>query len=163
MDLSTRQNILLIIRALYFCLEEQWSEIGKDFQVTPAQQHLLFLLSVHNKSLTPTQISELGCWHPSTVTRLLKPLKNKGYVEIAPDAKKPRFKRVVLTREGHELLKKLITHIKKVDWLPLNISHISEADIQHFILIGQRILEVHKGEAFKYDVLEARMEGIDYA
>lgn len=163
MDLSVKQNTLLMVRALYFCLEEGWAKLGKTFDLTPAQQHILFLLSTNNKSLTPTRISDLGCWHVSTVTRLLRPLENKGYILITVDQSRPRYKKVTITNEGMAILEKIVESVKKIENFPLNLSQLSNEEINQFINIGKKILEVHKGEDFRLKVLEAKLEGLDYA
>lgn len=163
MDLLQKQNILITIRALYFSLEEHWAKLGRAFDLTPAQQHILFLLSSNNGSLTPTQISQLGCWHCSTVTRLLQPLRTKGYITLTVHPIKPRYKRVTLTSDGTEILKRVVDSVKKLDSFPLNLSTLSEKDLIQFLKIGQQILITHKGAEFKEKVLEAKMEGMDYA
>ncbi|SEM12667.1 DNA-binding transcriptional regulator, MarR family [Mesobacillus persicus] len=163
MDLSVKQNTLLMVRALYFCLEEGWAKIGKTFDLTPAQQHILFLLSTNNKSLSPTRISDLGCWHLSTVTRLVRPLESKGYILITTDQSRARYKKVTITNEGMAILMRIVESVKKVDNFPLNLSHLSNEEINQFINIGKKILEIHKGEDFKLKVLEAKLEGLDYA
>lgn len=163
MDLSVKQNTLLMVRALYFCLEEGWAKLGKTFDLTPAQQHILFLLSTNNKSLTPTRISDLGCWHVSTVTRLLRPLENKGYILITVDQSRPRYKKVTITNKGMAILEKIVESVKKIENFPLNLSQLSNEEINQFINIGKKILEVHKGEDFRLKVLEAKLEGLDYA
>src|SRR5690606_25396100 len=115
-----------VIRALYFCMEKRWAELEKKFKLTPAQQHILFLLGTHNQKLSPTQISELGCWHLSTVTRLLKPLKEKGLIDITANQELLRYKCVTITKSGRELLNLIMDEVKKMDQFPLNMSHLSE-------------------------------------
>jgi MarR family transcriptional regulator, protease production regulatory protein HPr len=163
MDLFQKQNILLTIRALYFSLEEHWAKLGRSFDLTPAQQHILFLLSSNNGSLTPSQISQLGCWHCSTVTRLLRPLETKGYIILSVHPLKPRYKKVTLTSDGNEILKRVVDYVKKMDSFPFNLSNLSETDITQFLKTGHQILIAHKGVEFKEKVLEAKMDGMDYA
>ncbi|WP_394234377.1 MarR family transcriptional regulator [Niallia oryzisoli] len=156
-----KQQMVLVIRALYFCMAEQWSELGKKHNISPAQQHILFLLSV-NPSLTPTQISQLGCWHISTVTRLLKPLENNGLISISPDTIQRKCKKVSISEEG----KKLITHVlqsaQQLEHFPFPMDHLSETEIVNFLECGHRILEVLKGKDFYKKVINAQVEGFDY-
>jgi MarR family transcriptional regulator, protease production regulatory protein HPr len=163
MDLLQKQNILLTIRALYFSLEEHWAKLGRPFDLTPAQQHILFLLSTNSGSLTPSQISQLGCWHCSTVTRLLRPLETKGYITLSSHPIKPRSKRVTLTSDGIEILTRVVESVKKMDSFPFDLSLLSNKELVQFIKTGQQILANHKGLEFKEKVLEAKMEGMDYA
>jgi DNA-binding MarR family transcriptional regulator len=163
LNLLIKQKMLLVIRALYFCMEGQWAEIGKKHNISPAQQHILFLLSTNNNALTPTKISELGCWHISTVTRLLKPLQKNGLINVKTNENQPRFKIVSLTDEGTLLLEKLIDTVKSTEQFPFDMSHLSEEEILYFLECGQSILDVYKGEDFRIKVINARVEDCDYA
>lgn len=163
MDLLLKQNMLLMVRALFFCMEEQWEKLGRNFDLTPAQQHILYLLSTNERTLSPSQISELGCWHASTVTRLLRPLEAKKFIEINVDKTKPKFKKVTITNEGLSILEKIVATVKNLDDFPFSLLHLSDAEVIQFLKIGYRIIDEHKGEDFKCKVLEARMEGMDYA
>lgn len=163
MKLKFKQNILLMVRALYFCMEKEWAELGMKYNITPAQQHILFLLSTNKKTLTPTQISELGCWHTSTVTRLLKPLQSKEFITVSADKKHLKYKKVTITQEGEIMFQKLVNSFKEMERFPFDMRHISEEEIIQFLNCGQSILDVHKGEDFKKRVINAQIEGLDYA
>ncbi|UOE53752.1 MarR family transcriptional regulator [Bacillus sp. CMF12] len=163
MNILLKQQTLLVIRALYFCMEKNWAELEKKFKLTPAQQHILFLLGTHNQKLSPTQISELGCWHLSTVTRLLKPLKEKGLIEITANKEQLRYKCVAISKSGKELLDQIMDEVKGMEQFPLNMSHLSENELMSFLEYGQRILGVQKGDTFKKMLIDARVENYDYA
>ena len=145
MDLLQKQNMLLIVRALYFCLDEQWAKLGRMFNITPAQQHILFLLSTNKRSLTPTLISVLGCWHISTVTRLLRPLEEKGFVTITVDQARPKYKKVTLTHNGMAMLVRIVDSAKNDECFPLDLSHLPNTDLVQFLTLGKRILDLQKG------------------
>ena len=161
MNFLIKQKMVLIIRALYFCMEEHWSKIGQVHNISPAQQHILFLLSV-NPPLTPTQISELGCWHISTVTRLLKPLGNNGLINVSPDKDKRRYKIVSITKEGESLVQKIVNSIKETEHFPFPMEHLSESEILSFLEYGQSFLDVMKGGSFSNKVINAKIKGVDY-
>lgn len=163
MNILLKQQTLLVIRALYFCMEKKWAELEKKFKLTPAQQHILFLLGTHNQKITPTQISVLGCWHPSTVTRLLKPLKEKGLVEITANKKQLRYKFVAISKSGKEVLDQIMDEVKEMEQFPLNLSHLSENELMSFLEYGQKIAGVQKGDAFRKMLIDARVENYDYA
>jgi MarR family protease production transcriptional regulator HPr len=163
LNLLFKQKVLIMVRALYFCMEEQWAELGKKYNISPAQQHILFLLSTNKDALTPTQISKLGCWHISTVTRLLKPMRENGIISIKIDEKQPRYKKVTLTADGQLLLNNLISTAKEMERFPLEMSHFSESEVANFLELGESILDVHKGKDFKDKVLNAQMKGCNYA
>ncbi|MEK3853873.1 MarR family winged helix-turn-helix transcriptional regulator [Cytobacillus sp. FSL H8-0458] len=123
----------------------------------------MFLLGTHNQKLSPTQISELGCWHLSTVTRLLKPLKVKGLIEITANKEQHRYKCVSITKSGIELLDQIMDGEKKMEQFPLSTSHLSENELRSFLEYGQKILGVQKGDLFRKMLIDARMENYDYA
>jgi MarR family transcriptional regulator, protease production regulatory protein HPr len=156
-----KQKMVVIIRALYFCMEEHWAKIGQEHNVSPAQQHILFLLSI-NPALTPTQISELGCWHTSTVTRLLKPMENSSLINVSPDIHHRRYKIVSITKKGKDLVRKIVNSIQEAEHFPFPMDHLSEREIVSFLDYGQRFLDVMKGESFGNKVINAKMEGVDY-
>lgn len=162
MSLLIKQNLLLTVSALYFCMEEQWEKVGRKFNITPAQQHILFLLLSNNKKLTPSQISKLGCWHLSTVTRLLKPLQMKGYIVMFRDDKQPKFKNVQITEKGESLINQIVDFVKDINRFPLDISPLFEEELIQFLCCGQKILDLHKGSDFKDKVLQAKMAGLNY-
>lgn len=163
LDLLLRQQTLLMIRALYFCMENSWSELGKKDNISPAQQHILFLLSINNNKLTPTKIGELGCWHPSTVTRLLKPLKSSGLINVKTEKNQPRFKFISMTEKGKEVLKGLLDTVKKMEEFPLDMRHLKEEEVLSFLEYGQSILDVHKGADFRNNVIRKKVDDYDYA
>jgi len=148
MEFLIKQNLLLTIRALYFCVEEQWSILGRNHNITPAQQLVLFLLYTSNKkSLAPSELSDLGCWHSSTVSRLLKPLESNGMIKISPD-KRPKYKEVMITSAGSQLVQELINSVGEMNSFPLKISQLTSQDIESFLDSSQKILDVNKSENF---------------
>lgn len=157
-----KQEMLLMVRALYFCMEDTWDKIGKQFDISPAQQHILFLLSTNGNELTPTKIGELGCWHTSTVSRLLNRLQKRGYIEVNSD-RNSRFKKVSMTDAGKRLLGQLLDAVKAMEQFPFDMQHLSENEILTFLECGQRILEVHKGKDFRANVISKRVDNYDYA
>ncbi|AST91095.1 MarR family transcriptional regulator [Sutcliffiella cohnii] len=163
MNVLYKQNMLLVVRALYFCMERNWAELEREFNLTPAQQHILFLLSSNQYELTPTEISELGCWHISTVTRLLKPLKVNGYVKVVTDKVQRRFKKVTITDKGKTVLIELMDAFKEMEHMPFDMNQISENELDQFIQYGQKLLGSHKGNEFLQKLFNARVENFDYS
>ena len=143
-------------------MEKNWAELEKKFNLSPAQQHILFLLSTNNNELTPTQISELGCWHLSTITRLLKPLKDKGLVQVVANVELQRYKRVLLTEKGKELILMLMNSFRDMEQLPFQLDDLSESELESFLAYGEKLLGIQKGEAFIKKLLNARVENYDY-
>lgn len=163
MDLFLKQQLILMIRALYFNIENKWAEIGREFNLSPAQQHILFLLSTNDNKLTPTKIGELGCWHNSTVTRLLNRLEKNGFIYVETKRNHLGFKIVSMTEKGKEMLKKLMERVKLTDQFPFDIRHLSEKEVMSFLELGNSILDIEKGKEFRHNVINAKVEDCDYA
>lgn len=76
--------------------------MNKNHGLSSAQQHLLFILSTHERPLTISEISNLGCWHISTVSRLLQFLIRENYETVQKN--KTKWKYVSITNQGLEKL-----------------------------------------------------------
>ncbi|MDQ0254545.1 DNA-binding MarR family transcriptional regulator [Evansella vedderi] len=163
MNLLQRQQLILMTRALYFDIENKWNELGREFNITPAQQHILFLLSTNNNELTPTKIGELGCWHNSTVTRLLNRLQEKKFIYVKTKRNELGFKVVSMTDKGRIILEQLMEKAKTMKKFPFDINHLSEKEVLLFLEYGNKILEEQKGLDFRKSVINAQVEGFDYA
>jgi DNA-binding MarR family transcriptional regulator len=162
-NILLKQKTVLIVRALYFCMERKWAELEKKFNISSAQQHILFLLSTNKNVLTPTQISELGCWHTSTVTRLLKPLQKKGFINVTTNKKQSRYKIVTITAEGKDILDKLMDAARDMEQFPFDTRHLSEEEVVKFLEYGQSILDIQKGNDFIEILMNAKVQDYDYA
>ncbi|MFD2680308.1 MarR family winged helix-turn-helix transcriptional regulator [Bacillus seohaeanensis] len=162
MNFGYKQNAVLMVRALYFCMEQKWAELAKTYNISPAQQHILFILSTNNQTLTPSEISEIGCWHLSTVTRLLKPLRERGFITINQDPNRNRYKKVTITSSGGEIFQKIIGAILEKDFFPFEMNSLSEEELESFLRVGQKILDTNKGESFREKIFNAKIDGIDY-
>ena len=162
MDLFLRQQLILMIRALYFDMENKWAEIGREFNLSPAQQHILFLLSTNDNKLTPTKIGELGCWHNSTVTRLINRLEEKGFIYVETKRNHLGFKIVSITQKGKEMLKKIIEKVKLTERFPFDMRHLSDNEVMSFLEVGNSILDIAKGKEFRNNVINAQIEDCDY-
>lgn len=163
MDLLLKQQLLLMVRALYFDMENKWAEMGKEFNISPAQQHILFLLSTNDNALSPTKIGELGCWHTSTVTRVLKRLQANELIYVKEKRNHLGFKVVSMTGKGKQILQEIINKVKSNEQFPFETGHLSEKEIFSFLECGKSILDVRKGEDFRNNVIEAQVKDCDYA
>lgn len=144
MDISLNRQIVLMIRALYFSITEEWADVVKKYNLSSAQQHLLYILSSSVEPLTITEISQLGCWHISTVTRLLQPLLNAGYISITNGKGKSKYVR--LTESGKLKLKSIAEDVFQRDNFPLNFEGITNECLEQFAKIGMQIIKNQKGK-----------------
>ncbi|TVY09085.1 MarR family winged helix-turn-helix transcriptional regulator [Paenibacillus cremeus] len=146
MDNEMKKQMVLMIRALYFSILDQWSHIDKEHGLSSAQQHLLFILSTSETPLTFSDISRLGCWHLSTVSRLLPPLVKENFVRI--EKNKTKFKYVSLTSRGMEKLMAIAKQVMPQKDFLFNSSTVKCEEIQAFIENGMALLQHYKGENF---------------
>jgi DNA-binding MarR family transcriptional regulator len=109
MDKELKKQTVLIIRALYFSILDQWTGIEKSHGISSAQQHLLFILSTYEQPLTLSEISKLGCWHLSTVSRLIQSLIKVKYVTVEKSKSKSKY--VSLTNLGMEKLMRIAQQV----------------------------------------------------
>jgi MarR family transcriptional regulator, protease production regulatory protein HPr len=77
MDLEKKKQLSIIIRRLHLHIIGKTSVISKRFNLTSPQQFILFILFTANSPLLMKEIGSLSGWERSTVTRLLKPLREK--------------------------------------------------------------------------------------
>ncbi|MCP8968396.1 MarR family winged helix-turn-helix transcriptional regulator [Ectobacillus ponti] len=159
MDAQLRKQLFLMLRALYICIEEKWSEVGRRYDVTPAQQHVLHVLSTSAKPLPMKEIGRLGCWHASTVTRILRPLQEKGHIVVERDPQSPKHKLVSITESGARLFDGITTDMEQMETFPLDVRHLTEEDIQLCLQYGHSVLHVQKGSAFVQWLQEEEISG----
>jgi len=125
---------------------EQWACINKEHGISSAQQHLLFILSTHEKPLTISEISNLGCWHLSTVSRLLQPLIRENYINVQKS--KTKWKYVSITNKGLEKLREIAEQVFALWECPFDFTNIEQNDVKIFIEKGLKILSNFKEEEF---------------
>jgi MarR family transcriptional regulator, protease production regulatory protein HPr len=154
---ENRKQLVIMVRALYFCLEERWAEATREYPVSPAQQHILYILATAGEPLTVTAISRIGCWHISTVTRLLRPLLAGGLVTMRHHKHNAKSKYVSITDTGEQLRRDLTGRLIETDDFPFDLSDIPEEELQAFLRIGLRILQDQKGEDFVEWIRESEL------
>lgn len=162
MELLARQQFLLMIRALYAYVEEEWEEMGKKLGVTPAQQMVLFILSTQPEAMTVSQISQLGSWHISTVTRLLKTLLQRGWIVMSYDRTQSKNKYVTITAAGSQKYLELAAYVTEKDDFPIDFSMLTEQELRTFMSIGERVLYEGKDGRLVDWVRNAKAEGVQY-
>ena len=67
-----------------------------------------------------------------------------------------------MTDAGSRLLEELIETVKQTETFPFDLRHLSEQEVLTFLECGQSILDVHKGEDFRLQVLNARVDDCYY-
>ncbi|MGA0596978.1 MarR family winged helix-turn-helix transcriptional regulator [Enterovirga sp. CN4-39] len=102
----------LRVRDQCFCLHVQraaravgrrYDEALRPFGLTNGQFSLLMSLN-RPEPATMGPVANLLAMDRTTLTAALKPLERRGLVEIAPDPKDRRSRRLLLTEDGRSLL-----------------------------------------------------------
>jgi MarR family protease production transcriptional regulator HPr len=156
MEVAYRKQMTLMLRALYFSLQERCAILTKTYKISTAQQHLLYIIA-NNKPINITQISIIGCWHISTASRLLKPLIQQQYVKMYQIKSNNKIKFVELTENGKRLLEEIITLLVNTEDFPFDFSDCSIEEIEKFLSFGLDILEKQKGRGFSQWVKESEV------
>lgn len=89
-------------RGAYKVLEEDWKRSAEEQGITPAEQHVLWIL-YFEKEATMTRIGDVGLWEVTTVMQLITRLKSKGLVKVFKNDLDRRVSYVSLTENGEEL------------------------------------------------------------
>jgi MarR family protease production transcriptional regulator HPr len=156
MEIAYKKQLTLILRALYFSLQERCAALTKTYKISTAQQHVLFILS-NNKPINITQISKIGCWHVSTVSRLLKPLIQQQYVKMYHVQSNQKIKFVEITERGQRLLEEILTILVNTEDFPFDLSSYSKEEMNQFLSLGLDILQKQKGSEFSHWVKESEV------
>lgn len=97
--------LINLFRGLYKSIDDDLRQVAAGYGLTPAQQHLLWVLYFNNGS-TLTEISDLGQWHVSTVMNMVERMEKMELLYKIVDENDARVKRVFLTARGQELRKR---------------------------------------------------------
>lgn len=154
---------ILIVRGLSRAIENSWEAFGRKKGISPAHQHILYLLWYKNE-LTISRLSQIGLWHISTVTRLVDTLNKKGLVETYHNSQDGRSVLVRLTAQGFELIQNLYRDsMNDPNFMPF-IRELWENEpelLQDSIQKGLQLLEKAQGKQYADWVRQsqARHEG----
>ncbi|QOR68186.1 MarR family transcriptional regulator [Cytobacillus suaedae] len=158
----TRQDFLLLTRALYHSIDKNWEELGRKYGITPAQQHILFIVETIGEPMTVSQISEMGCWHVSSTSRILRQLEKSKLIEVTYDRTKSKNKYVTLTLAGKKVLGNLVKYVNQNEDFPLDISKIDSEELAIFLKVSFQLLKQNEKEQVVNWIHSARVTGGQY-
>ena len=75
----------------------------EEFNVSPQQSALLYLLETAEDSITPAEISRRFFREPHSVSELISRMEKRGLVKRMKDLPRKNMVRIVLTDEGHDI------------------------------------------------------------
>lgn len=91
-----------------FCTKTTWHAISRLYNTTGAEHDVsaasgFVLLNIDLENGTPaTKIAPMLGMEPRSLTRMLKSMEDKGYLERRPDPTDGRVTRIFLTEKGQE-------------------------------------------------------------
>jgi MarR family transcriptional regulator, organic hydroperoxide resistance regulator len=129
-------NFLLnmICRAQRGKMSEALTEIG----LYAGQEMFLWHLW-RQDGLTQSQMVELMCVQPPTVSKMLDRLERTGLVERRPDSEDSRISRVYLTEQGHRS-QRAVRDI----WTDLEQRIATGLNVEERIVLRRLLLQVHE-------------------
>lgn len=101
MDLALLHVMVKHWRGMYKVLENDWQNVAKETGVTPAELHVLWIISLEEQ-VTMSKIAELGLWDLSTVAQMVKRLKKKELIKTTKNNKDRRISYCELTQLGSQ-------------------------------------------------------------
>jgi len=112
----------LALTAIFKARHKQVKHLG----LTPAEFHLLLLVSELGESAFPAEISRWMMRKPPTVSRLLDRMERNTLVRRTKPSGNSKIRRIVMTRKGREALEKA----RSPDVLALIVDALSEDEFR---------------------------------
>ena len=100
-----------LIRILHWCTDQAMTSALEKLELTAAQGHIMGYLTHCKEPPCPKDVEEKFHLSHPTVSGILSRLEQKGFIELCPDAKDRRFKRILVLPKGmecHDLMHKTI-------------------------------------------------------
>lgn len=89
------------------------SFLKEKFDLLNSEVDVLASLYTHNGVLSPTQLYDLTIFSSGGMTKVLKKLQERGFIQRKEDAKDKRCMLVCLSQSGEEMIKKSLNEISK--------------------------------------------------
>ncbi|MBN2816065.1 MAG: MarR family transcriptional regulator [Campylobacterales bacterium] len=102
--------IMLIDKTLFAHSENFFKE---KYDLLKSEVDVLASLYTNDNQLTPTQLYDLTIFSSGGMTKVLKRLQERGYIERKPDTKDKRCMLVCLTASGEEVIKCSLFKVSK--------------------------------------------------
>ncbi len=89
------------------------SFLKEKFDLLNSEVDVLASLYTHGGMLSPTQLYDLTIFSSGGMTKVLKKLQERGFIQRKEDAKDKRCMLVCLSQSGEEMIKKSLNEISK--------------------------------------------------
>lgn len=123
---ATMRKMMRVGRLHRNVFERNISKMG----IHHSQHHLLMYISREQEVPSQKQIAEKFGITPAAVARSLKSLELEGYIERISDVDDSRFKKIVITQTGNEIVEKTRLTFKEID--ESIFENFSDEDIAKF-------------------------------
>lgn len=96
-----------LIRILHWCTDQSMTNALETMELTAAQGHIMGFLAHRKEPPCPKDIEEAFQLSHPTVSGLLTRLEKKDFIEILPDARDRRCKRIHVLPKGRKCMENM--------------------------------------------------------
>lgn len=126
-------------KKLHFQLEQNMNSQLQELDLTRAQGHIIGFLVHAKEPPCARDIEAAFDLSHATVSGLLSRMETKGFVEVCPDPKDRRVKRIYLREKGMASSKEIVAHINALE--RQTVRGFTEDEFQQFYSFLQRSCE----------------------
>ena len=126
-----------LLMKLFFAQRADLPTVASEFELSPAQCHVLHLIEP-GRPVAMGRLAEALACDASNVTGLVDRLESRGLVRRQPSSEDRRIKVLELTPEGVRLRSFVIERMSKP---PQSLGRLSAAEQQALVQILKRLLE----------------------
>jgi len=101
------QRVAQLSKALWKTIEKDWQQWIKPYDLNINEHHILWIAD-HLNGASISEIAKFGVMHVSTAFNFSKKLEERGYLEFSKKANDKRNTYIKLTKQGEEVLAKLL-------------------------------------------------------
>ncbi len=101
------QRVAQLSKALWKSIEKDWQQWIKPYDLNINEHHILWIAD-HLNGASISEIAKFGVMHVSTAFNFSKKLEERGYLEFSKKANDKRNTYIKLTKQGEEVLSKLL-------------------------------------------------------
>lgn len=132
------ESINFLLRMICQAQRSQMSDALAEVGLYAGQEMFLWQLW-RQEGLTQSQLVELMCVQPPTVSKMLDRLEKAGLVERRPDAENSRLSRVYLTEQGN--IQQLAV---RAIWTNIEQRLTQGLSVEERIVLRRLLLQVHE-------------------
>ncbi len=126
------------LRMLFSMIDQQISTSLEDMDLTCSQGHVIGFVIHQQEMPCPKDVEEaFGLSHP-TVSGLLSRLEKKGFLELIPDARDRRCKRIRVLPKGRQCMDRLHDAIRAAE--ETLVSDFTPEEREQFFLLLNRAI-----------------------